>query len=199
LDSFDLKELHLLSKARFKMNSDSKQTNKPSSDSPRADGSIRLLVTQWITSCCGLGFLPRAPGTWGSLGALLFWAVLSQNTATWWPYLILLSLSFAVGVWAIHLQGEGDKSSIVIDEWVGMGIALSTCTFWWPELIIGFVLFRFFDIAKPLGIRWLDRQLKSAWGVMLDDVLAGVYSALVLGGITYSGVLHELFGSWYAH
>ncbi len=139
----------------------------------------------WITTCFGLGLLPKAPGTWGSLGSVFFWAILAQQTQGWLIYWLVLIGILLVGTWVIHLEGGDDRQSIVIDEWVGTGIALSTCSFRWPELIVGFALFRFFDIKKPLGIRWIDQRVKGAWGVMLDDVLAGIYSAIILGVLVY--------------
>ncbi len=151
------------------------------------------LIVKSITSCFGLGYLPKAPGTWGSLGAVFFWAIIGENFS--WPvYAAILLVTSVFGVWAIYQQAEGDKSSIVIDEWVGVGITLSLSSFWWPELIAGFVLFRIFDIWKPLGIGTLDRKLKNAFGVMLDDVLAGLYAGIILAVLIYFGVLDALVG-----
>jgi len=152
-----------------------------------------------ITTCFGLGLLPKAPGTWGSLGALFFWAALAQLTTGWLVYGTVLLAILALGTWATHLEGGEDRQSIVVDEWVGMGIALSTGTFSWPELIVGFALFRFFDIVKPLGIRCIDQKVKGAWGVMLDDVLAGIYSAIVLGFLVYLGVFNGFLASWQSY
>lgn len=160
---------------------------------------MKVFFIQFVTSCGGLGYLPKAPGTWGSLGALFFWAVMGQSTLGWPAYFGLLTLLFFLGVWASKSLERGDAPSIVIDEWVGMGVALCTTGFWWPELVAGFLLFRIFDIAKPLGIRRLDAWKKPGWSVMLDDVLAGVYAAIILGVLNYSGVWHEAFGSGFAH
>lgn len=132
----------------------------------------------------GAGWLPLAPGTWGSAAAiLLVWPL-----AVWTPGLLhvelitLIVLFFWIGVLGSDLLrnewGE-DPSQTVIDEMVGMWIALLALPFEWPWWLAAFLLFRLFDIFKPLGIRRLE-SIGQGYGVMLDDVLAGVYASLLL-------------------
>lgn len=89
-----------------------------------------------------------------------------------------------VGIWAIRtslpfFDGE-DPQKIVIDEVCGLGLTLCFCSASWLHLVLGFLLFRLFDIVKPWPVSWADQKIKGAWGIMLDDLLAGLYAALVL-------------------
>lgn len=139
----------------------------------------------WLACGFGSGLAPVAQGTFGSLAALLPWLLLRQLS---WPlYLLVLVLAFAVGVWACNVAGRAlgvdDHRSLVWDEFVGQWIALLPLLLvpasWWA-VAVGFALFRLFDVWKPWPIRWLDRHLKGGLGVMTDDVLAGVFAAVVL-------------------
>ncbi len=131
-----------------------------------------------------LGKLPKAPGTWGSLGALLVWSFIPESL---FFRFILLSLTLIIGFIAcentLKESDCPDPSFIVIDEVVGLWITLLFV----PKTIflftLGFLLFRLFDILKPSFI-YSVQFLKGSWGVMLDDILAGVLSLLVLWGIT---------------
>ena len=134
----------------------------------------------------GSGFSPVAPGTAGALLATLIWYALSCFfSAEWllWLTVILILLFTVAGVWATNrleaYWGE-DPSRVVIDEMVGVWLALlaSPAGHVWYGLI-AFVLFRFFDILKPLGIRRMER-LPGGIGVMMDDILSGVYGFIVL-------------------
>jgi phosphatidylglycerophosphatase A len=130
----------------------------------------------------GAGLAPRAPGTVGSLASLVLWAPLVLGGSSWWARLLVVVAVFAFGVVAaqrvVDVRGE-DPQVVVIDEVAGMGVALLLAppTVW--SLIAGFVLFRIFDIAKPWPVSWADRRVGGGVGVMLDDVLAGVYALLV--------------------
>lgn len=86
---------------------------------------------------------------------------------------------------ALEEEWGEDPSKVVIDETVGLWISMLFIPINTYTLILAFILFRFFDILKPLGIRKLD-QLKNSWGVMLDDILAGVYANMVLQLIVYT-------------
>ena len=132
----------------------------------------------------GSGWLPVAPGTWGSAVAILMVYPLVYLHPQWYTA-ILLSLIFVflwIGVTSSALLEEEwgkDPKQTVIDEMIGIWIALLGGPLTWPHLLAAFVLFRFFDIAKPLGIRQLEAHNKG-WGVMLDDVLAGAYANFVI-------------------
>jgi len=151
----------------------------------------RALLTHpagWIASGFGSGLLPRAPGTAGSLLALVpWWFALRELPLAW--YGAVLVLAFALGVWACGVSGKrlgvDDHRALVWDEFVGQWIALCAAPrSSWPWaaafMIAGFVLFRLFDIWKPWPIRIADRRVHGGFGVMLDDVLAGVYALIVL-------------------
>jgi len=131
----------------------------------------------------GSGFIPFAPGTWGSLVAVLVWWFLLSPLAPL-PQLLVIALVFIAGTWLTGLvqrrHGVVDDGAIVIDEFVGQWLALLAL----PQdpllAAAGFGLFRLFDIWKPGPIRYLERRLGGALGVMADDVLAGVIALAVL-------------------
>lgn len=137
----------------------------------------------------GAGFWPWGPGTAGALLATLIWIALSYVFTP--LYLLILTFILvivftALGVWADNrlepYWGE-DPSRVVVDEMVGVWIALLVAMpFVWWHAWVAFLLFRFFDIVKPFGIRRME-SIPGGWGVMMDDVLAGVYSAVVLFAI----------------
>ncbi len=131
-----------------------------------------------------LGKLPKAPGTWGSLGALLVWSFIPESL---FFRIILLSLTLIIGFIAcentLKESDDPDPSFIVIDEVVGLWITLLFVPKSIFLFILGFLLFRLFDILKPSFI-YSVQFLKGSWGVMLDDILAGVLSLLVLWGVT---------------
>lgn len=141
-----------------------------------------------IATGFGSGFSPFAPGTAGALVASLIWILLYSEISYNCLLLTVLLLIFIftlVGVWSIDqlepFWGE-DPSKVVVDEMVGVWIALLAVPDdeqWYLYLIGAFILFRLLDIFKPLGIRRMER-LKGGVGVMMDDILAGVYSLIVL-------------------
>lgn len=139
----------------------------------------------WIASGFGSGLSPYAPGTAGSLAALVPWLALRELPLP--AYALALVLAFVLGVWASNrvvakLRIE-DPGVIVWDEFVGQWIALAPLLAWpagWPWIVAAFVLFRVFDVCKPWPVSWADRNVEGGLGVMLDDVLAGAYAALVL-------------------
>lgn len=148
-----------------------------------------LLATPagWIACGFGSGLAPFAQGTFGSLAALIPWLLL--RTLPMQLYVFAIVVAFVGGVWACGIAGRAvgvdDHRSIVWDEFVGMWIALTPTlipALWasWSSVVIGFLLFRLFDVWKPWPIRNLDRQLKGGIGVMMDDVVAGVFAAIVL-------------------
>ena len=152
------------------------------------DQRRRLLATPagWLACGLGSGLAPRAQGTCGSLAAIVPWLALRQLALP--AYLAALVLAFGLGAWACNRAGRAlgvdDHRSLVWDEFVGQWLALLPLLLlpapWWM-VAAGFVLFRLFDIWKPWPIGWLDRHLKGGLGVMVDDVVAGAFAALVLG------------------
>lgn len=130
----------------------------------------------------GSGLAPKAPGTFGTLAAIPFYLVLQGLPL--WAYLLMLVLAFVLGVWLCEVTarnlGVHDHPGIVWDEFVGYWLTMAVAPQGWQWVVLGFVLFRFFDILKPWPIRMADRRLGGGFGIMFDDVLAGIYAWLVL-------------------
>ena len=130
----------------------------------------------------GVGYSPIAPGTLGTLVAIPIYYFLSEIPSPLFE--ITLVGFFFLSVWisenAERFFGKKDDQRIVIDEIVGFLVTM----LWVPKtilfIIIGFLLFRFFDILKPFPIRHLEKKLKGGYGIVLDDVLAGIYANIVL-------------------
>jgi len=144
-----------------------------------------------IATGFGSGYFPKAPGTAGAILATIIWFGLTFVLSPY--YLLITTLTLIViftilGVWSSGVMeahwGE-DPSKVVVDEMVGV---------WIPLLVVSdgnifyalaaLILFRLFDIFKPLGIRKME-AIKGGWGIMLDDIVAGLYSLLILCGIKY--------------
>src|SRR5271168_5084778 len=169
----------------------------PSRKKPR----ISFLLATWF----GLGYLPKAPGTWGSVGGLaLIWLIIyTEPHVRFWTgdhYLVFWNFPTAcglllacVGVWVssrvADYSQQKDPQVVVIDEVSGQVLTLLLAvpreTAWsylsltWTEVLAGFLLFRLFDILKPFPIRRLEK-LPGGWGIMADDWLAGIYAAILL-------------------
>jgi phosphatidylglycerophosphatase A len=130
------------------------------------------------------GFVPLAPGTVGTLGAIpLFWALRGLPLGL---YLLTLVAFIALAVYAASAAGRYwkvvDASPIVIDEVAGYLVTMALVPWSWGTAVAGFLLFRLFDVVKPWPASWFDRSVKSGLGVVMDDVAAGVwaYAALEL-------------------
>jgi len=161
-------------------------------------------MSNMIATFMGVGNMRPAPGTWGSLAALpVGWLIYALGGLP--LFALAIVVVFALGWWATARETRGsddhDPSEIVIDEVAGQWIALlpvmigaahaGVNVLWlWPGWLTAFVAFRFFDILKPGPIGWADRR-GDALGVMLDDVIAGVFAALVvmLGAFFSHGIM----------
>lgn len=150
------------------------------------------LFHKLIATSFGAGFSPVAPGTVGALVAILVWYILSLCMAystLQWTLAGLIVVFTIIGVWSATVSerywGE-DPSKVVIDETVGEWIALLAVPAGqhWAYVVAAFVLFRFFDIFKPLGVRSME-NLKGGYGIMADDILSGVYAAVVMLLVDY--------------
>lgn len=148
----------------------------------------RVLLTHpagWIASGFGAGLSPFAPGTVGSLVALLPWFWLRELPLA--AYIGVVLAVFLLGVWGsqwlVARLGLEDPGCIVIDEFVGLWLALAFAPRGWIWLAAGFLLFRLFDVLKPWPVSWADRRVGGGFGVMLDDALAGLMAGLVLAAI----------------
>lgn len=124
----------------------------------------------------GSGLSRVAPGTVGTLMAAVLWLFLVQLPTL--LYLVAVLLCALLGIYicgeAAKRLNEHDHGGIVWDEFVGLWIALATIPPDWSALMVGVVLFRFFDIAKPWPIRWIDGNVHGGFGIMIDDVIAGL-------------------------
>ncbi|MEG9861126.1 MAG: phosphatidylglycerophosphatase A [Parvularculales bacterium] len=130
----------------------------------------------------GIGRLPHAPGTWGSLVALPTGIGLAL---LWGPVGVVVGslVMVSIGLWAAdiygHLSGKPDAPEIVIDEVAGQWLTMMAMPLTPLGVITAFVLFRVFDIVKPWPIRFVDKKLKGSSGVMLDDLIAAVYASCI--------------------
>jgi phosphatidylglycerophosphatase A len=131
-----------------------------------------------ISTFFGIGKLPMAPGTWASLAAApFFWFFLIDKPI--WQFGLVLTVIYFVGVYSSGQYekqiGQKDPSSAVIDEVLGVGVAMFNIPGQWYYAVMAVVLFRLFDIWKPYPIQRLEK-LPAGWGIMTDDLLAGVYA-----------------------
>jgi phosphatidylglycerophosphatase A len=138
----------------------------------------------------GSGLIPLMPGTMGSLVAIPLILLMSYLPLA--AYVIVTILAAIIGIFICQKVsddlGVHDHGSIVWDEIAGMMIVFIAVPVSWHSVLIGFALFRFFDILKPWPISFLDKNVHGGWGIMVDDLLAGVFSFACLHGIylTYS-------------
>ena len=135
-----------------------------------------------LASNCGLGYAPAIPGTFGTLAGLpAFWLLADLPPAA---YLLAWAGITAVAVWAAGEAGRHygvvDDGRIVIDELSGYLVTVAFLPWHWRTALLGFVWFRIFDILKPPPARWIDRHCKSGFGVVFDDVAAGLFAAAAL-------------------
>lgn len=137
-----------------------------------------ILCASWF----GAGFSPVASGTVGTLAAIPFQILLANLSLP--LYLLTLLAFFFFSCWVSgHAEvvfGKKDSGIIVIDEVIGYFITMTAVSLSWQSVVAGFLLFRFFDITKIPPARFFDRRMKNGYGVVLDDVVAGIYSCIAL-------------------
>lgn len=130
----------------------------------------------------GTGYSPFASGTVGTAAAIPLYLLLARLPLP--LYLLTLVPFFLFSCWVAGLAeeifGEKDSGKIVIDEVMGYLVTMTGISFSWQGVLFGFLLFRLFDIVKVEPARYFDRHMKNGWGVVLDDVVAGVYACLAL-------------------
>ena len=128
------------------------------------------------------GYLPKAPGTWGSVVGVLLW--LGLNKLAPLSYAAVIGGIFVIGTIAAgaaeKIVDTGDPGLVVVDDIVGILITLAMIPNHPAYVIAGFALFRFFDILKPFPVGWLDQHIHGGMGIMLDDVVAGLYALIIL-------------------
>jgi phosphatidylglycerophosphatase A len=156
-------------------------------ESPAGDTPTTQKKTMWafaVATFFGAGRMKPGPGTWGSVGAVLVWALaawaLPHASVALTVFLLCgIVLSIAVGVPAATIaareSGRHDPGFVVIDEVAGQWIALLGCPRDWAHALIALVLFRLLDITKPFPARQLEK-LPEGWGIVFDDVAAGLYA-----------------------
>jgi phosphatidylglycerophosphatase A len=156
-----------------------------------------------ICSCFGLGWMPIAPGTWGSLpSAVIFFllcacsAPLAEINVVMFGLVIIGSVACVVYAPAsIAATGKLDPSEVVMDEFAGQGLTFVSISALAPQnalvaAVVGFLLFRLFDIFKPWPANRLE-ALPSGWGILLDDIMAGIYASIIFNILTISGLLQH--------
>jgi phosphatidylglycerophosphatase A len=153
----------------------------------------------------GTGYLKPAPGSWGSAATVLLWWLiahfllsgglfLGRPAQYYQPYICIALALFAIGIGipaatlVARASGKKDPQFVVIDETAGQLITLIAASVAWKSLLVGFILFRAFDIAKPPPIRLLER-LPEGTGIVVDDVGAGLYALAVMQLLLHFGVL----------
>lgn len=140
----------------------------------------------------GSGFAAKAPGTIGTLAAIPVYLLFDEVSAE--IYLGILLLGTLIGIWACNITsndlGVHDFGGIVWDEWIGIWITLFLLPPTWEWILLGFILFRLFDIWKPWPISWFDKNLVGGVGIMLDDIVAGLMAWLCLYVIYITDLLY---------
>ena len=130
----------------------------------------------------GAGLAKKAPGTFGTLGAPPVSLVYMHGNFV--VYTLATVLVILSGIWicgsAAKKLGEHDFSGIVWDEIAGFLVTMWLVPFSWPTVIIGFILFRVFDVFKPWPINWIDSKVHNGLGIMLDDLIAGLFAGVIL-------------------
>ena len=140
-----------------------------------------------ISTCFGIGYVGKGGGTLAALATCISWYfIFNHGNSTYLPLIVTIVIT-VLGIWSsneVTSDWGKDPSRVVIDESAGMCISLLFLPISIYYMAAGLVLFRFFDIVKPLFIRNTE-NLPGGWGIMLDDVLAGIYSNLILQVIFY--------------
>lgn len=147
--------------------------------------------SQFLAFGFGSGLSPIMPGTAGSLAAIpVVWAM---SFLPMYAYILVTLVSFIVGIKVCQIAsdvlGVDDHGAIVWDEIVGMMLVFIAVPITWYSLLIGFVVFRFFDMLKPWPISVLDKNLHGGLGIMLDDIAAGAVTLIIMHALIYFNLL----------
>lgn len=154
---------------------------------PTLSNKVWCRPTYFIAFGFGSGLMPVAPGTWGTLAALPLYLLMMHTSPM--VYALMTLLAFAFGVWVCgkvaHELGVHDYGGIVWDEIVGYLLTMFLAPPGLVWMLLGFGLFRLFDIWKPQPIRWIDKRVQGGLGIMLDDVVAAIPACAILQLIVY--------------
>ncbi len=130
----------------------------------------------------GSGLAPKAPGTFGTIAAIPIYLLMQDLSLM--LYIALTVIGFIVGIWICQQSadwlGTEDPSAVVWDEIVGYLVTMIAAPQGWQWAVLGFILFRFFDILKPWPISLADKKLHGGFGIMFDDVIAGIFAGVLL-------------------
>ena len=142
-------------------------------------------ISHVLATCFGVGSIPFAPGTWGSLFAVL----LIYNITFLQEWITLSSVLIVAFSWwvcvEVYKDTKSDSSEIVIDEFAGMFVACMFINHDLISLTFVFLFFRFFDVVKPWPISWIDKNIKNGPGILIDDLLAGLFAGILMLAISY--------------
>ena len=141
------------------------------------------MLVKYIATWFGSGLIPKAPGTWGTLAAIPF-AFVIVHLFNPFVLLIAATLAFIIGIWAAGAYAKEiekpDPSEVVIDEVAAIWLVLTFVPVSLVGWFIAFVVFRFFDVVKPWPVSLADAKLKGGFGIMADDIIAALYTLLIL-------------------
>lgn len=139
---------------------------------------------QFLALGFGSGLAPKAPGTFGTLAAIPVFLLLIMLMPTPFFYAIAVIIMGLAGIYicgkAADDVGVHDHPAIVWDEFIGFFITMFMVPVSWQSLLVGFILFRVFDIFKPWPISFIDKKMTGGLGIMLDDVLAGIFALIIM-------------------
>lgn len=161
-----------------------------SSKNPKVPNLNRKVMTHpvhFLAFGFGSGLAPFAPGTFGTLMAIPLYLLMMQLSLA--PYLVVVAIVSVTGVWicdkSSKLLGVHDHGGIVWDEFAGFFVTMIAAPAGWIWIVIGFALFRLFDIWKPWPISLLDKKVEGGLGIMIDDIVAGIYALICLQALYY--------------
>ncbi|MDB5031930.1 phosphatidylglycerophosphatase A [Mucilaginibacter sp.] len=154
-----------------------------------------MLFHKLAATVFGIGYLGKGVGTIAAFVSCLFWYLIFHKTYSNSTSILITFGVIALGIWSGNkvepIWGK-DHNRVVIDEVAGMFISLLFVPVTLPYILIAFVLFRFFDILKPLFIKRLE-LLPGGWGVMMDDILAGIYANIILQAVVWFNLFNVKF------
>ena len=137
---------------------------------------------QFLALGFGSGLAPKAPGTFGTLAAIPIYLLLATLTPSFYALAVLVMTVAGFYICGKAADGVGvhDHPAIVWDEFVGFFITMFMIPISWQSILLGFILFRLFDIAKPWPISFVDKKVSGGFGIMIDDVLAGIFALIIM-------------------